>query len=205
MLKKIFTKIFLHFVDVSKVAHKIEEIKIKTLYSNCVMGLESCFYKTTSIENRMKDKNRIVIGEHCHIKGSLMIMGYGGQISIGNYSFVGEHSNIWSGDNIKIGNHVLISHNVNIIDTNSHELNHLQRAEDFKLLITQGYSKTKGTINCESIIIDDYAWINFNAVIQKGVKIGKGAIIAPNSVVVGDVAPFTLVAGNPARFIKKVE
>jgi acetyltransferase-like isoleucine patch superfamily enzyme len=99
----------------------------------------------------------------------------------------------------------LISHNVNIIDTNSHELNHLKRANDFISLIKEGYATKQGSIVCDDIVIEDYAWINFNAVIQKGVRVGKGAIIAPSSVVTEDVEAFTLVGGNPAKFIKYLE
>jgi acetyltransferase-like isoleucine patch superfamily enzyme len=42
------------------------------------------------------------------------------------------------------------------------------------------------------------------AIFLKGVKIGKGAIIAAGSVETKDVEPFTLVAGNPATFIKQL-
>jgi len=38
----------------------------------------------------------------------------------------------------------------------------------------------------------------------KGVRIGRGAIVAAGSVVTKDVEPFSLVAGNPAKFIKKL-
>lgn len=43
-----------------------------------------------------------------------------------------------------------------------------------------------------------------NCTILKGVTIGEGAIVAAGSVVTHDVEPWTLVAGNPARFIKKL-
>jgi acetyltransferase-like isoleucine patch superfamily enzyme len=41
--------------------------------------------------------------------------------------------------------------------------------------------------------------------VLKGVTIGQGAVVAAGSVVTKDVAPFTLVAGNPARFVKNLE
>ena len=46
-------------------------------------------------------------------------------------------------------------------------------------------------------------WIGQNAVILPGVYIGDGAIIGANSVVGSDVAPYTIVAGNPAKLIRK--
>jgi len=45
----------------------------------------------------------------------------------------------------------------------------------------------------------------FNVGILKGVTISKGAIIGAGSVVTKDVEPFTVVAGNPAKMIKKLE
>ncbi len=49
------------------------------------------------------------------------------------------------------------------------------------------------------VVIEPDVWIGSNALIARGVKIGTGAIIAANAVVTRDVAPYTLVAGNPAR------
>lgn len=52
-------------------------------------------------------------------------------------------------------------------------------------------------------VIGNDVWIGQNAVILPGVRIGNGAIIGANSVVGSDVASYTIVAGNPARPIRK--
>ena len=52
-------------------------------------------------------------------------------------------------------------------------------------------------------IIGNDVWIGQNATILPGVQIGDGAIIGANSVVGSDVAPYTIVVGNPARIVKK--
>jgi virginiamycin A acetyltransferase len=52
-------------------------------------------------------------------------------------------------------------------------------------------------------IVGNDVWIGYEALILPGVKIGDGAIIAARSVVSSDVAPYTIVGGNPARQIKK--
>lgn len=54
---------------------------------------------------------------------------------------------------------------------------------------------------CDTTIGDD-VWIGANSCIKAGVTIGDGAIIGMGSVVVKDVPPFAIVAGNPARFIR---
>lgn len=52
-------------------------------------------------------------------------------------------------------------------------------------------------------IIGNDVWIGQNATILPGVQIGDGAIIGANSVVGSNVAPYTIVVGNPARMVKK--
>ena len=54
------------------------------------------------------------------------------------------------------------------------------------------------------ITIEDNVWIGENAVILKGVQIGRGSIIACNAVVTKDVPPYTIAAGNPARIVKDI-
>lgn len=53
------------------------------------------------------------------------------------------------------------------------------------------------------VIIGDHAWIAYRAIILPKVKIGEGAVVGAGSLVTKDVEPYTIVAGNPAKFIKK--
>ena len=59
------------------------------------------------------------------------------------------------------------------------------------------HSRTKG-----DVIIGNDVWIATDAVILSGVEIGNGAVIGARSVVTKDVAPYSIVAGNPAKFIR---
>lgn len=158
----------------------------------------------TEIFNHYGDRSAIKVGENSVVFGELLTFGFGGNINIGKDCFVGQNSKVRSAEKITIGNEVLISHNVNIIDTNSHELDHLKRADGYKRMLLKGHSKLKGEVLTCPVIIEDNVWINVNSVILKGVTIGKGAIIAAGSVVTKNVAPFTMVAGNPAKFVKKL-
>lgn len=53
----------------------------------------------------------------------------------------------------------------------------------------------------QPIVIEDYVWVGTNATILKGVKIGKGAIIAAGAIVTKDVPPYKIVGGVPAKII----
>ncbi len=55
------------------------------------------------------------------------------------------------------------------------------------------------------VIIEDDVLIGANAVVLEGVKVGKGAVIAAGSVVIKDVEPYTVMAGVPAKMLKKVD
>lgn len=81
-----------------------------------------------------------------------------------------------------------------------------------KVTISQGTYLCSGSHDISSInkpfisapiIIKDFVWIAAEAFIGPGVEIGEGAIVGARSVVTKDVAAWTVVAGNPAKFIKK--
>ena len=55
------------------------------------------------------------------------------------------------------------------------------------------------------IIIEDKAWLGSNVTVLPGVRIGEGAVVAAGAVVTKDVASNTVVAGVPAKFIKKID
>ncbi len=186
-------------------------IKLKCLfkttmaYNNCMFGNETKFYEKSSVVNIKNRKEDIAIGNNTHIKGELLLYAHGGKISIGDYSFVGENTRIWSSCIITIGNRVLIAHDVNIHDNISHPINKDLRHIHFKNIITTGHPKDNLSLKEKPIIIEDDVWIGFGATILRGVTIGKGAIVAACSVVTKDVLPNTIVAGNPAVIINNIK
>ncbi len=198
------SKIVMKFVNVDVIAAKMRNDRIAESRNQITINNGSSITEHAQVFN-MQSTDKIQISSGTVVEGELLVFAYGGSIVIGENCYVSKGTRIWSGESVKIGNNVLISHNVNIIDTNSHEIDHLIRAERYANLLKKGHPKEKGPIETAPIIIEDYAWISFNVTILKGVTIGKGAIIAAGAVVTKDVPPFTLVAGNPARIIKKLE
>ncbi|MCJ1234555.1 hypothetical protein MMC14_002516 [Varicellaria rhodocarpa] len=64
---------------------------------------------------------------------------------------------------------------------------------------------TAGPETGKEIHVEEDCWIGGNAMILPGVRVGRGASIGAGSVVTKDVAPFTCVAGNPARLLRKIK
>ena len=59
------------------------------------------------------------------------------------------------------------------------------------------------TYSFKKVVIGEFCWIGRNSIILPGVTLGKGCVVGAGSVVTKDVEDFSIVAGNPARFIKK--
>lgn len=113
---------------------------------------------------------------------------FGRNIRLGKGCFIQQGCTFFDRGGITIGNEVFIGPKVNLITIN-HDSNPENR------------SATYG----RPIIIEDRVWIGINSTVLPGVTIGQGAIVGAASVVTKDVAPNTIVAGNPARFIKNIE
>jgi len=155
--------------------------------------------------NLKGDPNQIQIGENSVILGQLLVLPHGGRIEIGNDCYIGLDSRIWSADSVKIGNRVAISHNVNIHDTDSHSTDPDIRRHHYAAIMSNGHPETNNfDIKSRAIQIEDDVWICFNSTILKGVKIGRGSIISASAVVTKDVPEYVVVAGNPARVIKRI-
>lgn len=97
--------------------------------------------------------------------------------------FINNNTNIACYHGVSIGNGTVISENVLIRDDDGHTIDS---------------RKNHGRIE-----IGNNVWIGLNAIILKNVVIGDGAVVAAGSVVTKDVAPATLVGGNPARLIRE--
>jgi galactoside O-acetyltransferase len=122
-------------------------------------------------------------------------------VSIGRDTYVGA-SKIVSASKVEIGDNVLISWGVTLVDHDSHSIFWDERKND----VANWYDGRKewGGVETAPIKICNKAWIGFGATVLKGVTVGEGAVIGACSVVTKDVAPYTIVAGNPARPIREL-
>jgi acetyltransferase-like isoleucine patch superfamily enzyme len=172
--------------------------------SIATIHLKARLFPSSKIINLQQTSSAINVDAKTCILGDLLVFAHSGSIEIGESCYVGENARIWSASKIKIGNRVLISHGVNIHDTDGHPLDKESRHEHFRQIVTVGHPIDNLDIPSSAIYISDDVWIGFNATILKGVTIGKGSIVGASSVVTHNVPDNTIVAGNPARYIRKV-
>lgn len=146
----------------------------------------------------------ISVGHHTSIGGRVQLTAWDSyhgqkftpQILIGDNCSIGEDAHITAINSIVLGNNVLLGKKVLITD-NSHGQS-ISEILDISPMLRELYSKGP-------VVIEDNVWIGEKASIMPGVHIGSGSIIAANSVVTKDVPPYCVVAGVPAKVIKKLK
>jgi acetyltransferase-like isoleucine patch superfamily enzyme len=109
-------------------------------------------------------------------------------LEIGNKTEIANGCTFVVGKRITIGRHCRISAGSSLFDSNGHPADPVARRENHPPHPSE----------VRPIVIGDDVWIGQRSLIGPGVKIGDGSIVAANSVVRTRVAPYTVVAGNPA-------
>ena len=134
-------------------------------------------------------------------------------IIVGDFTYIADsdfeshvtHHYEWNGDKLIIGKFCQIAAGVEfIMNGANHQMN---AVSTFPFYTLEGWDMEPPTLSDLPLkgdtVIGNDVWIGQNAVILPGVRIGDGAIIGANSVVGNDVEPYTIVAGNPAKVLRK--
>ena len=148
--------------------------------------------------------DHLEVGDHSYIEGEVFLLTAASRCTIGRYCFLGGESRLWVQGTMTIGNFVLIAPRVDVFDNDSHALDAAQRRADATNMFEHDQPMEYARVSQADIVIEDDVWIGAKSTIMKGVRIGRGAVVAAASVVTRDVPPFTLVGGNPAREIKRL-
>ena len=132
---------------------------------------------------RFRLGRKSVIESYCCINNAV------GDVTIGDHTRVGLHCTVIGP--VCIGNHVNLAQGITVT-----ALNH-NFADSNRKIDEQG-------ISTKPVVIGDDVWIGANAVILPGVTIGRHVVVAAGAVVTKDVPDYSLVAGVPAKEIKKL-
>jgi putative colanic acid biosynthesis acetyltransferase WcaF len=106
-------------------------------------------------------------------------------LNVGKWSAIGEEVFIYNLGKVTLGEKVTISHRAQLCAG------------------THDYTQPDLPLLKPPVAIHDQAWICADAFVGPGVTVGEGAIVGARAVVMKNVEPWTIVAGNPAKPIKK--
>jgi acetyltransferase-like isoleucine patch superfamily enzyme len=116
-----------------------------------------------------------------------------GTIEVGNDVFIGPGAVFQASlSGIQIGNKVMFGPNVTIMGGD----HNITEAGRFMIDV-----KNKRPENDQVVIIEDDVWVGTGAIILKGVRIGRGSVVAAGAVVTKNVLPYVIVAGVPAKIL----
>jgi len=141
---------------------------------------------------RLINDGTLVIGDDIMLRSVVvpveLATGFRGTLTVGDSVSINYGTSIFAERSVTIGDRVRIGPFVSITDTDFHD------AHDRNL-------RPAGT----PVVLEDDVWIGTRALVLKGVRIGRGAIVAAGAVVTRDVAPFSVVAGVPARCVSALD
>jgi acetyltransferase-like isoleucine patch superfamily enzyme len=141
---------------------------------------------------RIENFGRIEIGSHALIRSVNvpveLCTGPGGVLRIGHGVRLNYGVSISAQGEVAIGDRVRIGPYVMIVDSDFHD----------------PYLRSSRAAP-RRVVIEDDVWIGAKASVLRGVRVGRGAIVGTGAVVTRDVAPFTVVAGVPAREVGRLD
>lgn len=132
----------------------------------------------------------IYIGDHVYVGHNTILKGYHkNEMRIGSGSWIGQMCFFHSAGGITIGQSVGIGPNVQILTSNHRE---------------EGRQKPimYATLDFAPVVIEDDCDIGIGTIILPGVTIGRGSQVGAGAVVTNDIAPYSVVAGVPARLLR---
>ena len=168
-------------IDVRK--QNVQELELAKTQSQLLFRFNHTMPATDENERLMKELFP-GMGEGSRISAPLSGVRFH-QVTIGKDVIVMPGCLMMSAGGIRIDDGAMIAANVQII-SNNHDL------------------YERHVITCKPVHIGKNAWIGAGATILPGVTVGENAVVGAASVVTKDVAPDTIVAGNPVRFIKRI-
>ncbi len=155
--------------------------------------------RTGNFVHWIHGRGEIVIGDDVHMDGQAAIM-FGAlfaerpRLEIGDRTYVNHRCSFSVARRITIGRDVYLANNVRLIDSPGHPLDPAERLAKRPPPLDQ----------IRPIVIGDNVWLAMDVIVLPGTTIGEGSVIAAGAVVSGDIPPYTLAGGVPARPIRSL-
>ena len=175
---------------ISKGARYLAELLTAKYYLRMVTVVGA--HARTLARPRIINLGRIEMGRHILIRSILVPVEIGtgrrGLLRIGDGVRINYGASIYADRAITIGNRVRIGPYTSIADTDFHD------PYDHSV-VPEG----------SAVVIEDDVWLGARCTVLKGVRIGRGAVVATGAIVTKDVPAFTVVAGVPATHIRALD
>lgn len=148
----------------------------------------------------VQGSGELVVGDHVRVSGKISISFAASftrrpRLEIGDHSDIAHDTRFVVGREILIGRHVQVAGGVTFRDSGGHPTDAERRRE----------GGAPDAADVKPIVVHDHAWLGSGVLVMPGTEIGEGAIVSAHAVVSGKIAPYSIVAGNPARRIGMVE
>ena len=141
---------------------------------------------------RIVNEGTLIFGELAVLRSIVapieLYVGPKGTMSFGRMVHLNSGTTIAAIERVELGNRVEVGPHVTIYDNSFHDL----------------YDRTQ-MADSRPVIIEDDVWLAAKCTILPGVRIGRGAVVAANALVVRDVEPFTVVSGVPAQELSRLD
>ena len=147
----------------------------------------------------VQGRGDLIVGDHVRVSGKLNIVFAARFVArprlvIGDYSDLAHETRFVVGREIRIGSHVQVAPGVTFRDSGGHPVDPARRMA----------GEPPSEADVKTVVVHDNVWIGAGVLVMPGAEIGEGSIVSAHSVVSGVVAPYTVVAGNPARRISNL-
>jgi acetyltransferase-like isoleucine patch superfamily enzyme len=132
---------------------------------------------------------RLIVGNRCIIDDAVTIAVYGtGLIRLGDGVFIGHHATIAAHQSVELGAGTFVAELVSIRD-HDHAV---------------GSPPAAGQMTVSSVEIGENVWLASKTTVLAGARIGRGAVVGANAVARGELPPWTVSVGVPARVVRTV-
>jgi len=147
----------------------------------------------------IQGSGRLIVGDNVTIDGKcsfVFAVRYSDRrlLRIGNNVVIGHRSSFIVGREITIGDNVLIGNDVTLFDSPGHPTDPALRLAGSPALPE----------DVRPIHVESNVWVGSGSIIYPGVTLGEGCVVARGSVVMSSVSPYVVVAGSPARQIRRL-
>lgn len=148
----------------------------------------------------IQGSGELVVGDHVRVSGKISVSYAASftsrpRLEIGDHSDIAHDTRFVVGRGIRLGRYVQVAGGVTFRDSGGHPTDAEQRR----------LGGAPDPEDVKPIVVHDHAWIGSGVLVMPGTEIGEGAIVSAHAVVSGKIAPYSIVAGNPARRIGVVE